>query len=254
MSDPERIGKGDDLGATLLASAFSDAPPAGARERTLVTLGAGAGVALGAATTTKVASAAAKTAGTALWIKVAGGMIVTTTLATATLVTLTPNDAPAPALSRAAAPPAKPPQAAPVGDRAVETPLPTSIELAAPAKQATTPARAVTRAPSAPAPAATGADNASASESPLAKELAALDEARAALTGHDAARTLALLDRYERAFPTGALRSEASVLRAEALLEGGDHKGAQALARTLLARDPSGPHAKRLTTLANGAK
>jgi TolA-binding protein len=87
-------------------------------------------------------------------------------------------------------------------------------------------------------------------ESPLARELESLDRARSALNRGDAAGALADIDRYERAFPRGSLRNEAQVLRAEALLAKGDRAGARALAKQLLTRDPSGPHAKRLRTIA----
>jgi hypothetical protein len=76
-----------------------------------------------------------------------------------------------------------------------------------------------------------------------------LEAARAALVRSDAAAALAALDRYDRSFPGGALRTEATMLRVEALLARGDTKAAQDLARGLLALDPAGPHARRLRTL-----
>jgi hypothetical protein len=93
----------------------------------------------------------------------------------------------------------------------------------------------------------------SAPESSHAREIRSLDEARAALDRGEAAATLALLDRHGRTFPDGALGSVAAVLRAEALLASGDRLRAQKLARELLARDPAGPHARRLTTIAGAA-
>jgi uncharacterized protein HemY len=44
------------------------------------------------------------------------------------------------------------------------------------------------------------------------------------------------------------------VLRVEALLARGDRPAARTLAEALLARDPSGPHARRLRTLAESAR
>jgi hypothetical protein len=44
------------------------------------------------------------------------------------------------------------------------------------------------------------------------------------------------------------------VLRTEALLARGDSAAARRLARDLLARDPSGPHAQRLRTIAEGTR
>src|SRR5262249_22708968 len=85
----------------------------------------------------------------------------------------------------------------------------------------------------------------------LERELESLDRARAALRRGAATEALAGLDRHEHTFPHGSLGVEARVLRAEALLASGDQAAARALARELLSRDPSGPHAKRLRSIAN---
>jgi hypothetical protein len=90
---------------------------------------------------------------------------------------------------------------------------------------------------------------ASSQGSSLARELRLLDTARSALGRGDIAAVLATLDRYERAFPGGKLRTEGAMLRVDALLARGDVMAARALARDLLSRDPSGPHARRLRTL-----
>ncbi|HSO39574.1 MAG TPA: hypothetical protein VLT33_43910, partial [Labilithrix sp.] len=138
---------------------------------------------------------------------------------------------------------------------APEAPVPavTPPELAAPpgltAPLAAAPegARAAARAPVAAPRAAPTV------ETPLARELRSLDEARSALGRGDASGALAELDRHDRAFPSGSLRTEARVLRAEVLLARGDRAAAQRIAAELLARDPSGPHARRLRTIAEGA-
>jgi hypothetical protein len=83
-------------------------------------------------------------------------------------------------------------------------------------------------------------------ETSLAREIRSLDAARAALDRGDGATAIAALDRHDRAFPHGVLESEAAVLRVEALLSAGERARAQTLARQLLARDPAGPHARRL--------
>jgi hypothetical protein len=97
---------------------------------------------------------------------------------------------------------------------------------------------------------ATG-EGAPSSETPLARELRALDSARSALARGDAAGALAELDRHDRAFPTGPLRTEAAVLRAEALVAHGETARAKRIAQDLLARDPNGPFARRLKTIAD---
>jgi hypothetical protein len=77
-----------------------------------------------------------------------------------------------------------------------------------------------------------------------------LGRATGALDRGDAAGALIALDDYDRAFPKGSMRNEAAVARAEALHAKGDKAAAQKLARELLARDPSQPHAKRLRSIA----
>ena len=67
------------------------------------------------------------------------------------------------------------------------------------------------------------------------------------LTG--VAYALLELDRHDRTFPNGPLRTEATVLRAEALLAHGETARAKRLAQDLLARDPNGPSARRLRTI-----
>jgi hypothetical protein len=86
-------------------------------------------------------------------------------------------------------------------------------------------------------------------ESALSREMRSLDGAKALLERGDAQGTLAALDRHDREFPGGSLRMESAMLRVEALLAKGDESGAKARARDLLAKDPNGPHSKRLRTI-----
>ncbi len=89
-----------------------------------------------------------------------------------------------------------------------------------------------------------------ASEVPsLEGEVAALDLARTVLAGGDTTRTLDLLDQYERAFPKGALRPEATYLRIQALSKSGQPGAARALATRFLAHHPKSPHAAQLQAL-----
>jgi hypothetical protein len=83
----------------------------------------------------------------------------------------------------------------------------------------------------------------------LNEELADLDRARAALRGGDSAGCLGALDTYVATHPHGALRFEADVLRAEALVQSGRTREGSALAARLLERTPSGPYADRLKRL-----
>jgi type IV secretory pathway VirB10-like protein len=80
----------------------------------------------------------------------------------------------------------------------------------------------------------------------LAEETAALDEIRAAIEASDAARALALLDRYDRRGEGGnRMSAEAMVLRLEALVQGGHTTKARELARTFIERNPNNPLADR---------
>jgi len=83
----------------------------------------------------------------------------------------------------------------------------------------------------------------------LEGEVAALDRARAALAAGDPARTIDLLDGYERALPKGALRQEAMYLRIQALSKSGQRGAARDLAARFLAAHPDSPHASQLQHL-----
>jgi TolA-binding protein len=84
---------------------------------------------------------------------------------------------------------------------------------------------------------------------PLAAEVAAIDLAARAVAERDPARGLVALDAYEKAFPGGVLRPEATVLRVQALVQQGDRPRAVAIARVFLAQHPHSPHADRLRSL-----
>lgn len=68
----------------------------------------------------------------------------------------------------------------------------------------------------------------------LAAELAALKAAKVSLADGDAASALKLVNDYRRAFPSGRLGQEASVLEVEALLKLGERDKAERLAEPLL--------------------
>jgi hypothetical protein len=91
---------------------------------------------------------------------------------------------------------------------------------------------------------------ASASADALTRELKALETVQALLRDPDAA--LRLLDRYQAQFPHGSLSSEATVLRAQALLAKGDRAGAQGLVDGYCSAHPDSPYAKRLKALVQG--
>lgn len=86
--------------------------------------------------------------------------------------------------------------------------------------------------------------------SPLAREVRAIDLARSALVAGQPRAALMALDQHDRDFPNGPMRTEADVLRVDALEASGDHAAAKRLASQLLARDPSGAHARHLRSVA----
>ncbi len=71
-------------------------------------------------------------------------------------------------------------------------------------------------------------------EDTLALELAALDRVRVKMKAEDHAGALTELAGYEKKFPKGAMRTEASLLRIEALLKVGRREDAEAQAQKLL--------------------
>lgn len=89
---------------------------------------------------------------------------------------------------------------------------------------------------------------ASADDDALARELALLDDARVQVT-HEPKTALATLDRHRTAFPRGALKLEADVLRVEALLRLGRRADAMRLATSLEKADREGLVQDRLKRL-----
>jgi len=85
----------------------------------------------------------------------------------------------------------------------------------------------------------------------LAREVSLLDGVRAELT-RAPKRALELLERHAREFPDGALKSEAELLRLEALVKAQRRAQAQQLAQRLSAQNPSGPVAERIQRILEG--
>jgi hypothetical protein len=73
----------------------------------------------------------------------------------------------------------------------------------------------------------------------LTRELAALDDARAALVRGDARGALIRLDTYAQGFPNGRLELEAEVLRIDALARSGRVEAARSRADAFLRRYPN---------------
>jgi hypothetical protein len=127
----------------------------------------------------------------------------------------------------------------------------------APREHKRAPAVAVVDTPSAPSavpaepepaePVATAASAAtSSSGSTLAKQLAAIQDARSAVLSKDGKAALADVDRYDREHPDGSFAEEALALRVEALRLTGDNPEAEKALERLRTRYPTSVHLKKL--------
>lgn len=143
------------------------------------------------------------------------------------------------------------PPAAPTPQKRSETGSQAAVVAAAPAEQpiTSTPLVEVPEPAAPPKPSVRSHSAPSAERDSLPLELEALEHARSALAGGDAARALLLLDEYSTRFPKARLRAESAVLRIEALAASGQKGAAIRLGRQLLAREPNGPYARRVRSL-----
>jgi len=232
MKDPQRLL---DEGATgfetqLLRSGRKDGPSDHNRRAIAAALGVG-GI-FGASTVATGASASARTwlaMTTANAVKVAAGVVAGAAAIYAGVEVL---DAPAP----------PPPPAVVVRTAPVKAPAPRAAEPApAPVEEKASEPAAKTVVVPAPAP-ERAADT-------LSLELQALDQARRALNGGDAALALTRIDDYTRRFPKRTLGAEATVLRIEALTKSGNKALALRLGREFLNKQPNGPYARRVQSL-----
>ena len=232
------------LETEVLRHARALAPPPDAAARTLSVLGLGSSAAVGATgAATRVSMALL-----AKWVGVgalSGVLVIGASHGRDALVGKTEVVRPAPEPLGGHA-------SAPMVARAAELAapaLPASAETAASSEQAVPPRphdlgaerRAAANAPPVVAP--------SASQSALDAELALLDAARAAVASHDPDRALRLLDDHRREFPSGQLAEEATYVRVKALVERGDRRRADIVARQFLEAFPTSPHAKRIRAL-----
>jgi hypothetical protein len=255
VSDPKRLLEdwNDDLGRAALRAAARDVPPASAKERAkAVAIGALAPTA--AALTTAMGTSAVATGAIGLtkvvaFIGVAGVALVAGTvyLSSAEKHIETPSPTTANAI-HTAAPSAlaspTPSALTQASDDASAPPLASAVVVTS--RSATTaPARAPTVAPQPSTAPSAPVDH----ESALAGELSSLDRARSALAQGNASQALALLDDYSAHFPRGALSTEATVLRIEALVRSGDRASAITLAHAFLAANATSPYAPRVRSL-----
>jgi hypothetical protein len=280
MSDPQRLvdGAADEFERALLASTRLDEGAQQSIERALLVFGELGTTSIAAGMTAHTGAIGHARRGLALLGKfiAVGAVVGAASVGAGKLVTARRAHAPAPVMSINAksvdtARPDPPGSATP--DRAASavspdpspTPGPSSgvrssgegpSTLSAPPRARSTrgspsavPAPTDSTAGTPWAPAAT----ASASARGLSDEIALLDATRAALARADGNQALRLLDTYNRDFAHPALGQEATLLRIEALLHAGRRAEAYSLARQIIARQPTGPHAARVRSLLGGS-
>ncbi|MBK6693940.1 MAG: hypothetical protein IPG50_17290 [Myxococcales bacterium] len=88
----------------------------------------------------------------------------------------------------------------------------------------------------------------------LAGELGALDQARRSVRAGQPNKALALLDGYAKTFPAGALRSEALVLRVEALMKAGREDDAKRASASFLRDHTDDGASRRIRALLSQGK
>ncbi|MBN9163502.1 MAG: hypothetical protein BGO98_24625 [Myxococcales bacterium 68-20] len=244
--EPLLRGSLDETARTLLESTKDDAPDPNARARMLSALAGAPASPDGGGRLSQLLRRSGH------YLHGAGAVLVLS--GAATLVVATSFDAPpargqsdAPARSPADAAIA-PPEPAPLGDgTASAIPIVTPHALpSAPVAQTNAGAKVAppkrvkhaTQAPLSPPESRV---------STLSLEIAQVEATRAALAAGDATRTLALLDQYDREFPTGAFAVEVAVLRIEALARAGRTDEARRLGTRFLSEHRMGAFARRVT-------
>lgn len=227
----------------LLRAGQRERAPRGSDRRLLAALGVGGGGALAAVVTSYTSKVGGK------------GVLATVAVSIAAIVAgswaISPShDAPEPTTMNVGPPAEVAPSApAPATDGKVETLPSTRVEdLPSSSQPAPRPAGKV----GSPIPATTAAASAavSADDAPsLAREVALIQGARAALARGEANEALRTLDVHDREFPNGTLRPESRVLRIETLVRAGGEQNvarANVLGDAFLAEHRSGPQARRV--------
>jgi hypothetical protein len=260
MTNPSGFLRGDpdELGELLLQVARRERAPHAARERALSSVAA---VSLGAAVaTTAKASLAVPVAGTpailaAKWLVIglAGALVGLTAIDQAQRALAPVADPLAPPV--AAARPAQPDAAQGLSSASpvVVEPVPNAASSSAPTL-AVTPNSSTSHAVDLPSAAQTPGSEPSAAAfdvpngAQLAREVAALRQARAALAQGKPGRALEILAAHHREFPVGVLGIEEAAMRIEIAFAIGDGMAPE-LGRRFLAQYPTSPLAARVRGL-----
>jgi hypothetical protein len=270
----------DDLELLLLRSAEADEPSAGALPKVAASLGVGAaalGLATGAAVAEQAAFGGAAAAKPITFVSVlkwlGAGMTAGALVGGGAHVAFRPMRSGTIARPLVAAPAVSPQGHGEAPRVALPLPPPSKLEVAEIAPEAAEPARegapaAVRTAtppgtPAVPVPATTAPPLGSTAsfEAPpraapatevspsLADEVSTLDAVRRQLVAGRARSALAAIDAYRARFPAGSLRTEATVLRVEALLGSGERAAAEREANAIVRAAPGTRHAARVLDL-----
>jgi hypothetical protein len=247
---------------TLLQRAAQDAPSPerkrAARAAVLGAAGVAAAAALGettanaAANTTTASAAATTTASVSSFsLKLVLFAALTAALALTAVVALQPPPATPDASSGTPTTSSVAPVAPPVTLPPPPEPSTADPPRAEPSPMPVVAISAVPNAGNPPRARASATSSASAvREDPVAGEARLLEAARACLVAGDRACARARLAERERRYATGSLGDEAAVLAIDLALADEDRPRAQALARALVARNPSGAWSSRVRKLA----
>ena len=237
---------------SLWDAARDDRPPAASMGATLRAVGIGgvlattAGVAQGAATGTSAIAKSGGALGLLKWSGIAmlGGAA---TIGGAAVYRHSQNARPAAEQAQSANPSRA---------EAARLAQPARAQLAAaPDKGEVAPEPRTTSAalPAQPLPAPARASSGPALQPDIGQEIQSIDAARSALRRGDTAEALLALERYRAEHGrTGSLAMEATVLRIEALLRGGNRAEGMRLANSFLASHPKSPYAPRIRALVDG--
>jgi hypothetical protein len=264
MNEPKRLSSESEspLERAMLDAWRTRAPRAG-KERALAAAAAVAGTGLaGGKAAAGVALVKAGSAGWAKWLGIvgiagagalAGGAIRehARSIGPSPAATALPasQDAPGGATSRSGAVTA-------VADTPAESVPPEAVAplQAAPATSATA---GGANEPAAPPAASSPSRRAAAAEVPggstMPEELSWLERAKGAMAAGEPAQALSLLDAYTAHFTHPGMLPEATVLRIEALLDGGDRAAAERVASAFVAAHPQSPYAPRIRSLLAGS-
>jgi hypothetical protein len=262
VKDPKRLREthADQLEGLLLDAVRAEGPSLSARAQTLRAVAAGIAVGGAVVTTAGTASSAAAPTAKASVLLVAGkwlavgagaGAIVAGAIVGPLHHLMAPSTAASGELS-ARAPAIVPAETAPapradVADPGAEEVASPVVELKDDSSGKSPEGDVLLATPASRAPDVQRARPSAAA--PLAAEVAAIDHAARAVAKRDPERALAALDAYQKQFPSGVLRPEATVLRVQALVQQGDAVRAASIARAFLAQNPHSPHAERLRSL-----